>query len=86
VHVVGESRVPDGVSIDDIPDALFDYLKRQLDTGDYPHTERLAAGREPREVFGRIMAAMFDERRFERGLERLLDGIERDIERRAEQT
>jgi AcrR family transcriptional regulator len=81
-----QSRVPDGANLDDVPEALFDYLRRQLGTGDYPHTAELTAGSEPREVLGRIMAAMFDERRFDRGLERLLDGIERDIERRTGQT
>jgi AcrR family transcriptional regulator len=81
--VMRESRVSDGGTLDDVPEALFDYLKRQLDTGDYPHIAELTAGGEPREVFGRIMATMFNERRFARGLERLLDGIERDIERRA---
>jgi AcrR family transcriptional regulator len=77
-----ESAVHDEASLSDIPDALFDYLRDQLDTGEYPQVQELAAGGEPREVFGRIMAAMFDEERFERGLERLLDGIEADVERR----
>jgi hypothetical protein len=62
---------------------LFECLQRQLDTAEYPHIEELAAGGEPREVFGRIMAATFDEQRFDRGLYRLLDGIALDIERRA---
>jgi AcrR family transcriptional regulator len=79
-----ESAVDDAGGLDDVPDALFDYLQRQLDTGEYPHIEELAAGGEPREVFGRIMATMFDEQRFERGLDRLLDGIEADVERRGE--
>ena len=78
-----ESAAPEGASLDDVPDALFEYLQRLLDTGEYPHIQELAGGGEPREVFGRIMAAMFDERRFDRGLDRLLDGVARDIERRA---
>jgi AcrR family transcriptional regulator len=77
-----EAAVTEGMSAADIPDALFRYLQAQLDTGEYPHVAELAAGGEPREVFGRIMAAMFDEQRFERGLERLLDGIAADVERR----
>lgn len=81
--VMRESAVNDEATLADIPDALFDYLKAQLDTGEYPHVTELAAGGEPREVFGRIMDTMFDEERFERGLERLLDGIALDIERRS---
>jgi AcrR family transcriptional regulator len=77
-----ESRVPEAADLDDVPDALFDYLQRQLETGEYPHMEELAGGGEPREVFARIMAAMFDENRFERGLQRLLDGIAADVDRR----
>jgi AcrR family transcriptional regulator len=77
-----ESHVHDPPSLDDVPDALFEYLERQLATGAYPHIEELAAGGKPREVFARIMAAMSDEQRFERGLQRLLDGIALDVERR----
>jgi AcrR family transcriptional regulator len=81
-----ESAAADAGGLDDVPDALFEYLQRQLDTGEYPHIEELAAGGEPREVFGRIMAAMFDDQRFDRGLDRLLDGIALDIERRADRS
>jgi AcrR family transcriptional regulator len=81
--VMRESAVHHEATLADVPDALFDYLKAQLDTGEYPHVAELAAGGEPREVFGHIMATMFDEERFERGLERLLDGIALDIERRS---
>jgi hypothetical protein len=72
----------DHPSPDDFPDAVFDYMQRLLDTGEYPHVAELAAGGEPREVFSRMMATIFDEQRFERGLQRLLDGIALDVERR----
>jgi hypothetical protein len=77
-----ESTVPEA-NLGDVSDALLDYYQRQLDSGEYPHIEELARGSEPREVFARIMAVMFDEPRFDRGLDRLLDGVARDIERRA---
>jgi AcrR family transcriptional regulator len=80
--VMRESAVHHQTTLADVPEAMFDYLQGQLDTGEYPHVEELAAGGEPREVFSRIIETMFDEERFERGLERLLDGIEADVARR----
>ena len=77
-----EAAVTEGTKLADIPAALFDYLQAQLDTGEYPHVQELAHGGEPRAVFARIMATMFDEERFERGLQRLLEGIAADVERR----
>jgi AcrR family transcriptional regulator len=77
-----EAAVADGGSLDDIPDALFDYLDRQLATGEYPHIAALV-GDDIRVGFLPILAAIFDEDRFERGLQRLLDGIEVELSRRA---
>jgi AcrR family transcriptional regulator len=62
-------------------DTLLEYVDAQLQTGQFPHIAELA-GDDPRESFYRIARLTSDEERFERGLQRLLDGIELGIERR----
>jgi AcrR family transcriptional regulator len=61
-------------------DSLLSYLGEQLATGDYPHLERIM-GDDPAAAFERIGHVMSDEDRFERGLDRLLDGLELWVER-----
>jgi AcrR family transcriptional regulator len=62
---------------------MFQHMRERIETGDYPHLRRaLEAGRAegiPDEEFARMAT---DERRFERGLARLLDGIEVELKRR----
>jgi AcrR family transcriptional regulator len=60
---------------------LIEYFEAQMETGDFPNVER-ALGRDVRQGFGRMAALANDESRFERGLQKLLDGIELDLERR----
>lgn len=63
------------------PDAL-EYMEHQLATGDYPHIVHLLeseGGILP--LIKRMVGLMLDDRRFERGLERLLDGFALEIER-----
>jgi AcrR family transcriptional regulator len=62
--------------------AVFDYMAVELETGAYPNVERIveanrAAGGKDED----LPAMALDEGRFERGLERLLDGIEAELER-----
>ena len=76
-----EAAVADAGAFEDVPDAFFEYVQRLLDTGEYPHTAELAQG-DMRTALTHIMRTMFDPDRFERGLQRLLDGIALDIERR----
>jgi AcrR family transcriptional regulator len=62
---------------------MFQHMRERIDTGDYPNLQRAletsrAEGR-PDEEFARMAT---DERRFERGLQRLLDGIEVELKRR----
>jgi AcrR family transcriptional regulator len=61
--------------------AMLDYLEAELATGEYPHIAELA-GDDIRGNFERVAAMSIDETRFERGLQRLLDGIELDLRRR----
>jgi AcrR family transcriptional regulator len=60
--------------------AMLDYLRAQLATGEYPHIAEMA-GDDIRASFDRIMEIMNDKDRFERGLQRLLDGIALHLER-----
>jgi AcrR family transcriptional regulator len=60
---------------------MLGYVTRQLATGEFPHLQWLA-GDDPRAAFRRFAAVAADDRRFERGLRILLDGIELEIERR----
>lgn len=61
-------------------DAMIPYLTEQLRTGDYPHLAAVA-GDEPAEGFARIAHLAGHDERFERGLQRVLDGLELWIER-----
>ena len=55
-------------------DAMAAYLTEQIGTGDYPHLEAIA-GDDAAAGFARIGHLAADEQRFERGLQRLLDGL-----------
>jgi hypothetical protein len=50
-------------------------IDAQLETGEYPHIRAMFAA-DPGETWLRLAEATLDPFRFERGLERLLDGIE----------
>jgi AcrR family transcriptional regulator len=58
--------------------AMVAYLTEQLDTGEYPQLQAIA-GDDPGSAFARI-GHLRDEDRFERGLQRLLDGLEAWVE------
>lgn len=61
--------------------AMLEYLQTMLATGEYPQIAKLA-GDDIRGNFERFALRSADETRFERGLQRLLDGIELDLRRR----
>lgn len=63
-------------------EAMVTYLETQLKTGEYPHLAAMA-GDDPRAQIEHIMELANDEERFERGLQRLLDGVALDLERRS---
>lgn len=69
---VGEELLPD----------LRGFFEAQLATGDYPHIERLLGDQGVDEIWRVFTELTLDDDRFERGLRRLLDGIELDLERR----
>jgi AcrR family transcriptional regulator len=77
---VGEAMEHMGV----FPEEEIDYMYRELDTGAYPHIQALMGDRDSViDVFRHFVDLMLNPDRFERGLNRLLDGIALDIERHA---
>lgn len=64
-----------------LPD-LRSFFESQLATGEYPTIEGMLGGRGVDEMWRIFTELTLDDDRFERGLNRLLDGIELDLERR----
>jgi AcrR family transcriptional regulator len=62
-------------------ESMAAYLQTQLDTGEFPHLAEMM-GDDPRAAIERVMHQATNLERFERGLQRLLDGIELHLERR----
>jgi len=62
-------------------ESMAAYLQTQLATGEIPHLAEMM-GDDPRAAIERLMHLASLEERFERGLQRVLDGIEVDLERR----
>jgi AcrR family transcriptional regulator len=62
-------------------ESMAEYLQTQIATGEFPHLAELM-GDDPGAAIERIMHLASLEERFERGLQRLLDGIALYIERR----
>jgi AcrR family transcriptional regulator len=58
------------------------YIEEQVATGEYPHLEAMLPDGGVSAVWERLEEADADDSRFERGLKRLLDGIELDLKRR----
>ena len=57
------------------PPQVVEFLQRELDSGDYPLISQFL-GTDAAGGIDRVAELIFSEGRFERGLERLLDGIE----------
>jgi AcrR family transcriptional regulator len=62
-------------------DQASDYIDEQVATGDYPHLSALLREEGTAAFWRRLESSGFEENRFERGLKRLLDGIELDLTR-----
>jgi len=68
-------------AIDD-EDHMVEYVAVLLETGAYPQLEALSRDADLRTVWRQVHSAVRDERRFERNLQRLLDGIEASLHQR----
>jgi len=76
------ARNPEGV-VQRKLGGMAQYLDSQLRTGEYPHLEAFA-GDDPAGAFQRLAELAGDvDRRFERGLQLILDGIAREIKQQA---
>ena len=63
--------------------AVFDYMWGELETGAYPNIARIAEANRAAGGRDEDLAEMaLDQGRFERGLDRLLDGVEVELKRR----
>jgi AcrR family transcriptional regulator len=73
---------------DELPPAVADFLRAQIATGDFPHTEQFVAtdDGDPIAGFMRFVDVAADVTRFERGLARLLDGVARELDAGPSQT
>jgi len=58
------------------------YIEEQLATGDFPHLQAIMPEAGMSAFWKQLEEADFEDGRFERGLARLLDGIELDLQRR----
>jgi hypothetical protein len=62
-------------------ESMAAYLQTQLATGEFPHLAEMM-GDDPGAAIERVMHLASLEERFERGLQRVLDGIALELERR----
>jgi AcrR family transcriptional regulator len=63
---------------------MFDHMRERIEGGDYPHLQQaLVANRAEGRTDEELARMATDERRFERGLEHILDGIEVELKRTA---
>jgi hypothetical protein len=63
---------------------LFEHMRGRIESGNYPHLRRALEANSAEGRSDEDLARMAtDERRFERGLERILDGIEVELKRTA---
>jgi AcrR family transcriptional regulator len=62
---------------------MFEHMRGRIESGNYPHLRRALETNQAEGRSDEDLARMAtDERRFERGLERILDGIEVELKRR----
>jgi AcrR family transcriptional regulator len=78
LRAAGSDQVDDAALKD-----MLTFVEAQLETGEFPNLQALVPpGMDFAEAWARYDAREQDEARFVRGLDRLLDGIERELERR----
>lgn len=59
--------------------AAINYIDQQIQTGGYPHINRLIGDGTASSGWEQITAIIGDDQRYDRGLQRLLDGFEQDL-------
>lgn len=66
---------------DQMSPAMATYLADLIATGNYPSIQAMTAGTTIEEMWNGVAGAMRDEHRFDRNLQRLLDGFEKAFDR-----
>jgi AcrR family transcriptional regulator len=79
-HFLMQRNHQKGDATDD-EDSMVDYISVLLETGAYPQLEKLTEKASLRDVWRDVHRALRDEKRFERNLQRILDGIEASLPR-----
>jgi AcrR family transcriptional regulator len=75
-NVLRTAEISTGAVMDDeTVEAAIQYGQDQLATGEFPHTQAMLGGSDPREFFARLLGEQTERQRFERGLLVLLDGV-----------
>ncbi len=90
-YVFGYAEGEEGLSSPDLADweskwgdymvSVGEYLEMEMEAGDFPNVEEFMEGEDFITVIRRMIAEYADDERFDRGLQRLLDGIEAEIRR-----
>ncbi len=63
-------------------ESMIGYVKSLIETGDYPQLDAIARAQGLEQAWEKIAANLRDPKRFERNLDRLLDGIESSLRAR----
>jgi AcrR family transcriptional regulator len=80
VRRVGEIRMASAAEGDDnMVEAAVRFAETQFATGEFPHTQALFGGRDPRAVFPLLLGESSERDRFRQGLSMLLDGAARRL-------
>ena len=66
---------------EEFDELVLPFYESQLETGDYPNISKLFDGLDAASGFDLVVGVFRAEGRFERGLERLLDGLEASLPR-----
>jgi AcrR family transcriptional regulator len=66
--------------VDELREHIVPYFGALLATGEYPELERLFGGKDLADAFQEVWDTFRSDERFERGLQRLLDGIEASLD------
>ncbi len=75
---------PERAADNDQMTAAINYIDQQIQTGCYPHINRLIGDGTASSGWEQITAIIGDDQRYDRGLQRLLDGFEQDLSSGAE--
>ena len=72
-----------GEYVEKIPETTTDYFSSLVATGEFPHVEKLFGRADARRMLEFFASVFFEEGRFRRGLDQLLDGVEANLSRRS---